>query len=177
MSNARILRRSIDASRAPVRHVPSARRALLVLIAFAAGCGDESGGSEPKPDGGRADEDGGSDERDGGRDASGSDASNPVVYPDAVPKTCLGSGCPLGECDDEGFFADVKCSDVYKKPFDSTYMFCATSSSSDYCGTFGDRATSNEETFVVHCKDGAATLERCFDGGCGASSGDSYKCL
>jgi hypothetical protein len=136
--------------------------------------GGTSAGSNGKggasPTGGRATLTGGAGGR-GGATTGGS--GNPPgggsgEAPSGAPETCVGDGCPLGECDNGRFFADERCSDVYPGPVDASSMYCATGSDDGYCLTV---VGAHVDDWKVTCDGGIPTLTDCMDSGCGVSGG------
>jgi hypothetical protein len=71
---------------------------------------------------------------------------------------CFGSACPLGQCDNDGLFSDVPCSNVYTAPVGSTSMYCNATQSGGYCLTV--RGTTLDD-WAVQCTNGAAQITQC----------------
>jgi hypothetical protein len=85
---------------------------------------------------------------------------------------CFG-GCPAGECDNDLFFADVRCSSV---PVGSNSTFCAPGVDSSYCLRLDNRA--NGPLWTVTCVNGTPTHMLCAGGGCGiVGAGEPAMCI
>jgi len=55
--------------------------------------------------------------------SGGAGGSAQSVLPSGTVTYCFGE-CPLGECDDDLFFADVACSTVYPSPVSPSSTYC-----------------------------------------------------
>ena len=122
-------------------------------------------GTGGRPSGGTSST-GGAGGRSGGTGGSNLGGVNSDA-PTGPVETCFGDACPLGECDNGGFFADVDCSDVYPGPVDEDSEFCATDLDGGYCLTIVTNAIAR---WAVACAGGTETLDFC-DGGCGVQGG------
>lgn len=89
--------------------------------------------------------------------------------PDGPVDTCNGQACPLGECDNGGFFSDEKCSDVYSAPVDEESTFC--SDDGGYCLT---TITNVLTRWAITCAGGTPMFDHC-EGGC-LVAGDAATC-
>ena len=110
--------------------------------------------------GGRAS--GGAGGRGGNGTGGGSTGGTPTA-PNGPVDTCMGEACPMGECDNGGFFADEKCSDVYSGPVDEDSAFCAAEGA--YCLTTITNVLTN---WTITCSAGTPMFDLC-DGGCTAA--------
>ena len=84
--------------------------------------------------------------------------------------TCF-DDCPLGACDDAGFFADPLCSEVYPSPINAQTIYCTKGQTATYCL---DALAQNLLSYQVTCTNGTPTVTPC-SGGCGVSS-DGAAC-
>lgn len=127
--------------------------------------GSPTGGVSPGGTGGGSARGGagGSSGGTGGAPSGGAPGSSTTTAPTGPVETCFGDSCPLGECDNGRFFAEVKCSDVYPGPVDENSMFCAPGADGGYCLT---TATTVLTDWAINCSGGTPTLERC-SAGCG----------
>ena len=119
-----------------------------------------SGGAAPQ---------GGSNAGSSGSSAGASGGS--TTFPSGSVETCFGDRCPMGECDNGLFYADVPCSDVYPQPLGPTSPYCAPGGSGGYCLI---ARTSVIERWSVACTDGVPRLMKCANG-CAASA-DVSQC-
>ena len=94
-----------------------------------------------------------------------------TTFPSGSVETCFGDSCPMGECDNGLFYADVPCSDVYPQPLGPTLPYCAPGGSGGYCLIV---RTSVLERWSVACTDGVPQLMKCASG-CAASA-DVSQC-
>jgi hypothetical protein len=80
--------------------------------------------------------------------------------------------CPLGACDDSGFFASAMCSTLYPSPISSQTVFCSKGQTATYC-----LATLEKNLFyyVVSCDGGKPTVTKCTSG-CGVASSGVASC-
>jgi hypothetical protein len=92
-----------------------------------------------------------------------------VNCPTGKVQTCFDS-CPLGACDDAGFFAGPTCSSVYPSPISSQTVFCAKGQTATYCLTVLDK---DQYFYVVSCEAGTPTVTKC-NGGCGVVEDDTH---
>jgi hypothetical protein len=100
----------------------------------------------------------------GGRASGGTGTGGGTpTAPNGPVDTCMGEACPMGECDNGGFFADEKCSDVYSGPVDEDSAFCAAEGA--YCLT---TITNRLTNWTITCSAGTAMFDLC-DGGCTAA--------
>lgn len=97
----------------------------------------------------------------GGRvNGSGGGATGGAPTAPAGPvDTCNGESCPLGECDNGGFFADEKCSDVYSAPVDEDSTYCA--GDGGYCLT---TITNVLTRWAITCSAGTPMFDWCETG-------------
>jgi hypothetical protein len=92
--------------------------------------------------------------------------------PTGTIRTCFDS-CPLGACDEGGFFADEPCSTYYPSAISDETIFCAKNQTATYCLTALDQLL---EYYVVSCAAGTPTVTQCV-GGCGVDdSTHAAKC-
>lgn len=80
--------------------------------------------------------------------------------------------CPLGACDDSGFFADPPCSEVYPSPINAQTTYCTKGQTAKYCL---DALAQNLLSYQVTCTNGTPTVNPC-NGGCGVSSDGDAHC-
>jgi hypothetical protein len=102
----------------------------------------------------------------GGGTGAGATGGTPSA-PNGPVDTCFGDACPLGECDNGGFFADVDCSDVYSDPVDESSMFCADAMVGGYCLT---TITNVLTRWAITCSGGTPMFDLC-EGACGVMAG------
>jgi hypothetical protein len=124
-----------------------------------AGTGGRSSGGGGAATGGTGGSSGGI----GGSNLGGTNTEAPT----GLVETCFGDACPLGECDNGGFFADVDCSDVYPGPVDRDAVFCSDDLDGSYCLTIVTNAIAN---WAIACTGGMEALDLC-DAGCGTQGG------
>lgn len=93
----------------------------------------------------------------------GTSAGGTPSAPSGPVDTCYGDACPLGPCDNGGFFADEKCSDVYTEPVSEDSMFCAAGAAGGYCL---NTITTTITYWAITCSGGAPSFSLC-GGGCG----------
>jgi hypothetical protein len=93
-------------------------------------------------------------------------------YPTGPVILCFGDGCPMGECDNDMFFADAACSTVYPSDIGPSSTYCKPAESSSYCLEIGPDFGPD---FSVSCASGKATVLKC-NGGCGSEGGGPYQC-
>jgi hypothetical protein len=106
----------------------------------------------------------------GGRGGSGTGATGGTPSAPAGPvDTCFGEACPLGECDNGGFFADEECSDVYSGPVDEDSTFCE--GDGGYCLT---TITNTLTRWAVTCS--GTTPMFAFCAGTCMVAGDTASC-
>lgn len=106
----------------------------------------------------------------GGRGGSGSGATGGTPSaPEGPVDTCFGEACPLGECDNGGFFADEECSDVYSDPVDEDSTFCA--GDGGYCLT---TITNTLTRWAITCS--GTTPMFAFCAGTCMVAGDTASC-
>ncbi|HKO49966.1 MAG TPA: hypothetical protein VJV79_19680 [Polyangiaceae bacterium] len=116
-----------------------------------AGTGGKSGGTGGRPSTGGAGTSGGS-----------SSMGGAPTTPQGPVDTCREDICPLGPCDNGGFFSDDKCSDVYPNPVSKDSMFCAAGVDGGYCLT----TITNVLTYwAITCSGGTPTFHLC-NAGC-----------
>ena len=80
--------------------------------------------------------------------------------------------CPLGACDDAGFFADPPCSEVYPSAINAQTIYCTKGQTATYCL---DALGQNLLSYQVTCSNGTPTVTPC-SGGCGVSSDGVAAC-
>ncbi|HKO47489.1 MAG TPA: hypothetical protein VJV79_07190 [Polyangiaceae bacterium] len=80
--------------------------------------------------------------------------------------------CPLGACDDSGFFAAPACSQVYPSPISAQTIYCTKGQTAKYCL---DALGQNLLSYQVTCANGTPTVISC-NGGCGVSSDGEAAC-
>lgn len=76
--------------------------------------------------------------------------------------------CPLGACDDSGFFASTPCSTVYPSALDAQSVYCSKGQTATYCLAALDKSLYY---YQVSCNAGTPTVTKCM-GGCGVSGED-----
>ena len=109
-----------------------------------------------------------------GAGGSGGQAPTGVPgYPSGPVFMCFGKGCPLGECDNDKFFAPTACSAVYTSDIGPSSSYCNAAETDTYCIEVG---TDFDPDFSVSCVNGAATVMKC-NGGCGSFGTAAYECL
>jgi len=79
---------------------------------------------------------------------------------------CFTTGCPLGACDNAGFYSSTLCSTTYSKAVDANTIFCAAGQSSSYCLA---TLSSTLDYYAVTCDNGIPTVVHCPNAGCGVS--------
>jgi hypothetical protein len=81
---------------------------------------------------------------------------------------CYGDACPMGECDNSLFLADVPCSGVYTAPFGPNTVLCsAAAGDGSYCLDIG-ASEFTSAPWMVTCAAGQGTSQQC-PVGCGVS--------
>jgi len=105
----------------------------------------------------------------GGSAVNGTKPVGPVLY-------CFGD-CPLGECDNDGFWSDAACTDVYQQPLNASSALCAPAHAGGYCLEIGtDKFNFDNPQFAVNCDaSGVASVARCATG-CGRSGNGPAEC-
>ena len=139
--------------------------AALLLV----GCGgsDESDGNQ----GGSGGSSAGSSST-GGTSSSGGGVN---AKPTGPVYSCFGK-CPLEECDNGMFWADVACSEVYPGPAEMS-AFCAIGASGGYCLQIGSyKFGSDNQRYAVNCPSGVSSIAAC-DSGCGITGTQPAQCL
>jgi hypothetical protein len=92
--------------------------------------------------------------------------------PSGSVETCFGSSCPMGECDNALFFADIACTENWPPPLGPSTPYCPSGLNAGYCLTVQSSAL---EDWSVVCSNGAPRLRKC-PAGC-ATSEDTSWCL
>jgi len=90
----------------------------------------------------------------------GSGTGGAPTAPEGPVDTCNGEACPMGECDNGGFFSDEECSDVYTEPVDESSAYCA--GDGGYCLT---TITNVLTRWAITCAAGTPTFDWC-EAGC-----------
>jgi hypothetical protein len=151
------------------------RRVLLVgaCLVFGFGAGSLVGcdGDDGGPGDGGAGGTGGGAGGSGGGGAGGGGGAAQSVLPTGTVNTCFGD-CPMGECDNDMFFADVPCSTVYSAPVSPSSTYCNAGQTGVYCLRVSNGST--ESRFGITCTDGAVFGRMCRSG-CG-TSGSTLTC-
>jgi hypothetical protein len=91
--------------------------------------------------------------------------------PTGMVRTCF-DNCPLGACDEAGFFAGEPCSSYYPEPVSDETIFCAKDQTATYCLTVLDQSLWY---YTVSCAAGTPTVTKC-DGGCGVDAEHVASC-
>jgi hypothetical protein len=84
--------------------------------------------------------------------------------------TCFDK-CPLGACDDDGFFSETPCSTLYPLPIDGQTIFCSKGQTASYC-----LMTRDFDYYQVSCVAGTPTVTTCVNLGCGTVDHDVASC-
>lgn len=150
-------------------------RLTLVLVAFLVaamplgslpGCGGKDGGPGTGGIGGAAG--GGAGGGGGTSGGTGGGAGGaPSVLPSGTVTECFGD-CPMGECDNLLFQADVACTTVYTAPVSSSSTYCNAGQTGAYCLVVDDG--TRDRYFGIVCTAGTVSGKMC-QGGCGAGGG------
>ena len=102
---------------------------------------------------------------------NGGAGAGPNQYPSSMPVSSCFGDCPLGECDNDGFWSDTPCTSVYHGPVDQSSSYCGASDGS-YClqlsHSFGDQ-------YAVQCASGKTTIHQCTTG-CGSVGTGPHVC-
>jgi hypothetical protein len=95
--------------------------------------------------------------------------AGPNQYPSGKPVSSCFGNCPLGECDNDGFWSDTPCTSVYRAPVDQSSSYCGATDGS-YCLqlSFGDQ-------YGVQCASGKTTIHQCTTG-CGSVGAGAHEC-
>jgi hypothetical protein len=101
--------------------------------------------------------------------------TNLGTMPSGPAYTCYGDGCPYGECDNDDFFTDVDCDDVYPGPVDDDALFCQPVVEADYCLSVGPSSLETT-SWLIQCGGDVATATRCASG-CSHGSSEGGRCL
>jgi hypothetical protein len=110
----------------------------------------------------------------GPTEATGGSAGSAPTAPSGTVRSCFGTACPHGECDEGLIFAMTTCSASYSAPVDASSTYCASGATGSYCLIVGpDDFTTR--TWLVGCTGGAATLKFC-PRGCGGPAGAPPTC-
>ncbi len=149
-------------------------RLILVLLAFViagaslgtlAGCDGKDGGPGSGGTGGASGGGAGGGGTSGGTGGGAGGVAS--VLPSGTVTSCYGS-CPMGECDDGLFLADVVCSAVYTAPVSATSTYCNAGQTGGYCLVVDDG--TRDSYFGITCTAGTVSGRKC-QGGCGAGAG------
>jgi len=142
----------------------AAGSAALAGSAGLGGSGITTGGSSGTTTGGAS----------GAVGSAGAGSLGTPGYPSGAVILCFGAGCPMGECDNDQFFADQTCSSVYPSDIGPNSTYCKPAETDSYCLETGP---SFGPDYAVSCANGTATVLKC-SRGCG-SGGDGtsvYRC-
>ena len=111
----------------------------------------------------------------GGSAGTSSTGGSANAKPTGPVYSCFGK-CPLEECDNGMFWADVACSDVYPGPVEMS-AFCAMGASGGYCLEIGmDEFGFDNQKYAVNCTSGVSSIAAC-ESGCGISGTQPAQCL
>jgi hypothetical protein len=80
--------------------------------------------------------------------------------------------CPLGACDDSGFYAATPCSTIYPSAIDDKTVYCKKGQTASYCLSALDTLLLD---YMVSCANGTPAVTPC-SGGCGVDSTGAAKC-
>jgi hypothetical protein len=107
----------------------------------------------------------------GGGGAGGGGGAAQSVLPSGTVCLCIGD-CPMGECDDDLFFADVACSTVYSGPVSPSSTYCNAGQTGVYCLRIRRGA---DFQFGITCTNGTAFGRMC-SSLCGVSDNTTLTC-
>jgi hypothetical protein len=107
--------------------------------------------------------------------SGGSDLHGVPATPMGTVQSCFGTKCAIQECDNDMFWADIACSDVYDAPVDASTMYCAADGTGSYCLQVRVPNGFAEDRYAVNCTNGKATILKC-NNGCGYSGNDPVMC-
>ena len=138
--------------------------------AGAANGGTSTGGSSGGAGGSNSAGTGGASGGSGGSDLHGVPAT-----PMGTVQSCFGTKCALQECDNDMFWADIACSEVYDAPVDASTMYCAADGTGSYCLQVRVPNGFAEDRYAVNCTNGKPTILKC-NNGCGYSGDDPVMC-
>ncbi|HEY4103753.1 MAG TPA: hypothetical protein VGM44_07675 [Polyangiaceae bacterium] len=98
-------------------------------------------------------------------------------YPMGMVEQCAGSGCPMGQCDDDMFISQTPCSSVYTAPIGPNSTYCNPGESGSYCveASIPPPGSNLNPGFAVACVSGSATVLQC-NHGCGSEAGQ-FMCM
>lgn len=99
-----------------------------------------------------------------GAATAGSGSGDTGDAPFGVPDSCLGDGCPFGECGTP--FTD-DCDEVYAGGLDAHSAYCASNSNDGYCLAV---LSDHVDDWAISCSNGNPTFDLC-DAGCNVSGG------
>jgi hypothetical protein len=112
----------------------------------------------------------------GGSASGGAGGSGVNAQPVGPVFSCFGE-CPLGECDNDMFWADVACSDVYEGPVGSETALCRSADNGGYCLKLGtDDSGPDTEYFAINCGAGESPTIAACERGCGIEN-EQARCL
>jgi hypothetical protein len=106
----------------------------------------------------------------GGTGGTGGSAQS--VLPSGTVTYCFGE-CPMGECDDDMFFADVACAAVYPSPVSPSTTYCNPGQTGVYCMMIENGTTRTR--FGITCTNGVVFGKMC-RGSCGTSGTNNLSC-